>query len=374
MTVRTLAQASAAAEARWPEPVHRPAHSHDEFSPLAEVVVGTARGACIPDLSDRSAWLNLYGDLTGEQLAQVPAGPVDKRVVEESEEDLGALAAMLSGLGVRVHRPAPVDHTAGFATPHWSSGSGLYGYCPRDLALIVGSAIIECPSPMRARYHELDMLRELFAHYLAGGSAWLAAPRPQLGEEMFPDDSMGRPRLGDAEPAFEAANILRCGRDLFYLVSNSGNEAGLRWLRNALRLVGGYTVHAVRGVYPYTHIDSTIALIRPGLVLLNPERLSADTVPAALRGWDVIWCPPMQDTARGCAHPLSSPWIGMNLLMVDPGLAVVDAAQTELIAALERHGVDVLPHTLRHARALGGGLHCVTLDTVRTGALETYCD
>lgn len=37
------------------------------------------------------------------------------------------------------------------------------------------------------------------------------------------------------------------------------------------------------------------------------------------------------------------------------------------LAALEQRGVDVLPHTLRHARALGGGLHCVTVDTVRHG-------
>ncbi|GAA4989995.1 amidinotransferase [Yinghuangia aomiensis] len=360
-----------------PTDAAKPACSHDEFSPLLEVVVGTARGAYLPDPhTDRSAWLNLYGDLTADQLAGVRGGPVDPRVIEESEEDLDALADTLTALGVRVHRPAPVDHSRTHATPSWSA-PGLYGYCPRDLALVVGSAIIETPSPMRARYHELDTLRHVFTGYAQAGSVWLAAPKPRLADELYPVDSVGRPVLGDGEPAFEAANVLRIGRDLLYLVSASGNEAGLRWLRSVLALAGEYTVHAVRGVYAYTHIDSTIALIRPGLVLFNPERVTEDTVPAPLRSWDRIWCPPMRDTgtpATGGRPPLSSPWIGMNLLMVNPRLAVVDAAQTDLIAALEKHGVDVLPHTLRHARTLGGGLHCVTLDTVRQGACESYVD
>jgi N-dimethylarginine dimethylaminohydrolase len=62
----------------------------------------------------------------------------------------------------------------------------------------------------------------------------------------------------------------------------------------------------------------------------------------------------------------------MNLLMVSPELAIVDADQTDLIKAMERHGVSVLPHALRHARALGGGFHCVTLDVVRDGGLDDY--
>lgn len=62
----------------------------------------------------------------------------------------------------------------------------------------------------------------------------------------------------------------------------------------------------------------------------------------------------------------------MNLLMVDPGTAIVDALQTDLIHQLERHGITVIPRTLRHSRLLGGGFHCVTLDTVRDGDKEDY--
>uniref|UniRef100_UPI003F495FAF amino acid--tRNA ligase-related protein n=1 Tax=Amycolatopsis sp. CA-096443 TaxID=3239919 RepID=UPI003F495FAF len=343
----------------------RSAWSADEYSPLAEVVVGTAAGARVPVL-DRSAWLNLYPDLAAGELGGIAAGAFPARVLAEAEEDLDALADVLAGLGVAVHRPVPVEHGAEFATPHWRS-RGFYSCCPRDLALVVGSVIIQAPGPMRARMFELAGLRTLFQERMLAGSAWIAAPAPQLRDELYPLDDIGRPVLGETEPVFDAANVLRCGRDVFYLVSGSGNELGARWLQTTLSALGDYRVHSIRGVYEHTHIDSTISLIREGLVLLNPARISDPAaLPEPLASWEHLWCPPMTATpVTGVNPPLSSEWIGMNLLMVRPDLAIVDAAQHRLIASLERRGVGVVPHTLRHARALGGGLHCVTLDLRR---------
>jgi elongation factor P--beta-lysine ligase/N-dimethylarginine dimethylaminohydrolase len=350
------------------------ARSDDEYSPLLEVVVGTAVGARLPPL-DRSAWLNLYPDLDADELAAVRTGAFPDRLLEEAQQDLDGLTEVLRGLGVTVHRPTPIDHSAEIATHHWRA-SGFYSYCPRDLALVVGSTIIAAPTPMRARRFELDALRTLFAQRMEAGSVWIAAPTPQLRDELYPLDVRGRPALGEDEPAFDAANVLRAGRDLYYLVSGSGNEAGFRWLQSTLSALGDYRLHPIRGVYPHTHIDSTIALIRPGLALLNPARIPDPTVlPEPLRSWEHLWCPPMacpsstQATSSG-RPALSSEWIGMNLLMVRPDLAIVDAAQHELAVALRRRGVEVIGHTLRHARALGGGFHCVTLD-LRRRPLDT---
>ena len=36
------------------------------------------------------------------------------------------------------------------------------------------------------------------------------------------------------EPAFDAANVLRFGKDLIYLVSATGNELGGHWLQSIL--------------------------------------------------------------------------------------------------------------------------------------------
>jgi len=62
---------------------------------------------------------------------------------------------------------------------------------------------------------------------------------PQLRDELYPLDERGRPMLGETEPVFDAANVLRAGRDLYYLVSGSGNELGARWLQTTLSAIGG---------------------------------------------------------------------------------------------------------------------------------------
>lgn len=371
-TVRDLGSAPLApAGEGTADPADAAVHSYDEFTRLREVIVGSAASARLPLVKDRSAWLNLFPELPESEWANVEVGTFPERVVAETEEDLLALVELLEGEDVTVRRVGPSDPATEFGAPGWRS-DGFSAYCPRDSALIVGQAIIETPSPMRARYFESFALRHLFQDYMRRGAAWIAAPKPRLSDDLYGRDDQGRPTLGEAEPVFEAANVLRCGADVLYQVSSSGNVLGGRWLQQTLAALGPFRVHPVRGVYDFTHLDSTLALLRPGLVLANPERVTLDNLPELLRSWDVIWCPPMAVGPATARHSLSSPWIGMNLLMVGPDLAVVDAAQHELITRLERHGIAVAPLRLRHARALGGGFHCVTLDVHRDGGLVSY--
>ena len=51
---------------------------------------------------------------------------------------------------------------------------------------------------------------------------------------------------------------------------------------------------------------------------------------------------------------------------------MVDGYQSALIALLESKGLEVIPLKLRHSRMMGGGFHCVTLDTRRRGKMESY--
>lgn len=354
----------------------RPAvSSWDEFTQLREVVVGDVTHARLPSMTDVSAWIACYPTLSKKELKEVIEGCFPRQVIEETAEDLATLVSTLRDLGVTVRQPAAPDHGKSFSTPDWTS-VGYLSYCPRDVTMIFGSTIIETPSPMRARYFELlGGMRELFQEYMLSGATWLSAPKPRLADDLYSLEDNGLPLLGETEPVFDAANVLRIGRDLIYQVSRSGNELGLKWLESALSVIGDgqFRVHPVRGVYGYTHIDTTITLLRPGLVLLNPARLTPETVPAPFRSWDIVWSPQIRDIPTVVRHPLSAPWLGMNLLMVSPDLAIVDADQPELIAELELHRITVLPHKLRHSRVLGGGFHCVTLDIVRDGGLEDYC-
>jgi len=348
-------------------------NSWDEFNRLREVIVGDATNARLPPLTDISAWVNCYPTLDRDAIRRIPTGGLPQRIVEETNEDLYELCRQLREAGVTVHRPQPLDHSAAFGSPEWTT-SGMSSYSPRDLTLVVGSTLIETPSPMRGRYFELFGMRDLFTDYLLRGARWIAAPRPQLSDGLFALDEEGLPYLTEAEPVFEAANVLRLGRDVLYQVSRSGNELGLRWLESTLALLDDIRVHPLRGVYEYTHIDSTIALLRPGLVMLNPARIPRHAVPAVFRGWDVVWCPEIEPRTTALPYTLSEPWISMNLLMVDPEHAIVDADQPALPRVLEQHGITPIPHRLRHARILGGGFHCVTLDVIRDGGPESYLD
>jgi N-dimethylarginine dimethylaminohydrolase len=146
------------------------------------------------------------------------------------------------------------------------------------------------------------------------------------------------------------------------------------WLQRALG--DEFRVHFMRDVYYGSHIDSTLVALRPGLVLANPERIDDETIPDFLREWEVIYSPPMENQARHSAtyleKAIGSEWIDMNLFSLGPDTVVVDSDQTALITLLETKGMNVVPLKLRHSRMMGGGFHCVTLDTRRRGAMESY--
>lgn len=342
--------------------------AYNEWDPLEEVIVGRVEGARVP-VADKGLWAVEYRTLGS--VDEIPSGPFPRRVIEETAEDLEKLVQAFAHLGVRVRRPDSIPHERKFKTPDWES-DGLATYCPRDALLPIGDTIIEVPMVLRARQYESLAYRTILMDYFESGAAWISAPKPRLLDATYrKNPRYARFAINESEPLFDAANVLRIGRDLLYQVSDSGNRLGARWLQRVLG--SAYRVHACDNVYDHMHIDSTLALVRPGLLVANAERVSRENLPALFRKWDVIYFEDVVDMGY-VGHPLASVWIAMNLVMVNPNLAIVDRRQPSLIRELERRGVDVLPLELRHARTLGGGFHCVTLDVRRRGELATYCD
>jgi N-dimethylarginine dimethylaminohydrolase len=344
--------------------------SCNEWDPLEEVIVGNPLRARYP-FADRSTQLAEYPD---RPIEDIPQGPIPQQIIDEAEEDLNVFVDVLEGQGITVKRPETWPHEAKFSTIHWES-QGFYNYCPRDILLVIGDHIIETPNVIRSRSQETFSYRKMMVEYLKAGAKWYGAPRPMLLDSLFEFDP-DKPTPRDDEPAFDAANVLRLGRDLIYLVSGTGNEMGGQWLQTILG--DTFRVHFFKDVYYGSHIDSTFVALRPGLMLCNPARLNDDTLPEILKQWNVIYSPPMENTGRYDADYLSrsiaSDWIDMNLFSINPNLVVVDRDQTSLIRLLEKHGLDVIPLKLRHAKMLGGGFHCITLDIRRRGTLQQYFD
>lgn len=331
--------------------------SKNEYDRLKTVIVGDATGARFPEHDQ----MFLYNhQVTGWKETPHPKGAFPQQVIDESNEDLETLANTLKDFGVEVLRPAPLDHSKIVTNNDWST-DGMYNYCPRDVMLVIDDMVIESPMVYRARQIEADAYWQIKRRAIANDARWLSAPRPRLltTENYVNDNNIV---LTEKEPIFDAANILRHNDDILYLVSNSGNRLGARWLQNILGKK--YRVHLLDNLYAYAHIDSTISVLRDGLVVLNASRVNEKNCPALFDGWTKIY---VNDVVPQQFHnyPYASKWIALNMLSIDPQTVIVDKNQHQLIKTLEQNKMTVVPLELRHSRTLGGGFHCVTLDLFR---------
>ena len=323
---------------------------HNDWAPLEEIIVGTARGYRIPPLS-RSFVKSQFPEYNEDD---IPVGPYPDWVIEEAEEDLEILSETLRSLDIVVHRP---DLTYADLHDNW------HYYSPRDCTLIVGDTIIETPSPIINRQYETWGYRKIFNNLYESGYKWIKAPTPILFDDSFKEDARGVPSLNNHEILFEAANCVRVNDDILFQVSNTGNERGARWLQDVLV---DKKVHLCKNLYSYAHLDSTIIPLREGLVMYNASRVNEDNEPDLFKSWDKIWIDECYSAAPRTNLPWgASEWIGMNMLSVSPMLAIVDKKQEQIIKKLEEHRISVIPLELRHDRLLAGGFHCVTLDLRR---------
>ena len=389
-------------------------NSHNEWDKLKEIIVGTGLGTTGTITWDRGKKID---QKIVDQAINLAKESYPKWLSDEVEEDLNGLAAILKKLGAIVHRPQPFNLSNIYSSPFWHSNSNNL-YNARDLNLVVGNSIIESPSYLASRYFESTGLYEIFYKYFEKGFKWIAGPKPKLNYEVklpyFKDDNnrelssedvkhkiltKGRleklHRLAEKEIVFEAANTLRMGKDLLYLVSSSGNFLGAKWLQTILG--NDYKVHITKDIYRSSHIDSTLIVLKPGLILINSARVNEKNCPAIFKKWEKIYFEEVAPTSevelkiqKDIRDPIayklkelgfnsnisdmSSPWVGMNLLSVDQETALVDKRQEKLISLLEKKKFKVIPVKMRHLYTQGGGLHCATLDTVRDSKLESYFD
>ncbi len=360
--------------------------SFNEWGPLEEVIVGTVLGATYPECGPILAaagepeWLWHYQGVL-----------VEDDSVQAAHEQLEELVRVLQGEGVTVRRPDPMPNNIGYSTPFWQCRSGWNTANPRDLFLVVGDEIIECASPMRHRHFESLAYRRLFTEYFRAGARWTSAPRPalrdalydhgcratgphgeaDLGTRTLPEGASHRYPITEHEPVWEAADFVRCGRDLFVTRSLVTNELGIEWVRR--HLGPGFRIHEIKTRCSMPcHIDTTFVPLAPGKVLVNPDWVTE--LPECVRRWDVLVAPrPSYEPDSPMASPqFSSQWLSMNVLSLDHERVLVDAQQTKLQRKLREWGFRPIPVPFDEVGPFGGSFHCVTLDVRRRGQLESY--
>ncbi len=359
-------------------------NSWNEWDTLRHVIVGVADGCCIPPSEPASEpKIPTDSDMRGMH------GPRPAETVEKANAQLDNLARVLEERGVKVDRPTPLNFSQAIATPDWETGSMFGCMPPRDVILTVGNEMLEATMSYRSRWFEYLCYRPLLKAYYEQDPNMRheAAPKPRLTDASYKKDYLSdditmeeRLRMVAAkdfltteeEPLFDAADVLRFGRDLVVQHGFTTNLKGIDWLS---RHFPNHRVHAVDfpgDAYPI-HIDATFTPLRPGLILNNPERRLPDEQRAFFHrnDWEIIDAArPMHNSPPPLCY--SSVWLSMNILMVDPKTVCVEETETAQMEQFDKLGFEVLPVPFRDAYPFGGALHCATTDVYRDGDCEDY--
>ncbi|CAB1338934.1 unnamed protein product [Coregonus sp. 'balchen'] len=306
-----------------------PVCAYNEWDPLEEVIVGRAENARVPPFTVEVKANTYEKHWPFYQKYGGQTFPEDhlKKAVAEIEE----MCNILRMEGVTVQRPEPMDWSFEYKTPDFNS-TGMYAAMPRDILMVVGNEIIEAPMAWRSRFFEYRAYRPLIKEYFRKGAKWTTAPKPTMSDELYDQEypirtvedrhklaAQGKFVTTEHEPCFDAADFIRAGRDLFVQRSQVTNYMGIEWMRR--HLAPDYKVEMFE--------KAGWTVVKP------PTPLIPDDHP--------LW--------------MSSKWLSMNVLMLDP----------KRVMCIKTIKVDI-----RHANSLGGGFHCWTTDVRRRGTLESY--
>lgn len=363
-------------------------NSWTEWDPLEEIVVGRADNACYEPI-EPGYRPQLRG--AGRKTGPFPTGPKPPEVVTRANHELDGLAVLLESRGVRVRRAKPFDFSAPLRTPTFAVVNQYCATCPRDVVITVGNEIIEAPMSRRARYFEHLAYRDLIRSYWLADKdmLWTVAPKPSMADSMYRqvfwglslEERHGRMHsfefcVRQDEIVFDAADVVRFGRDLFVQESMTTNRLGIAWLRRHLE-PRGLRVHAVHFPLDFfpSHIDCTFVPLRPGLVLTNPDRPLKEDERRLFsdNDWELVDAP--QPTTQDDGMPTycqSSKWLSMNVLSISPTTVVCEEQEAPLHDLLASLGFEVLTVPFRSAYEFGGSLHCATWDVRRDGGCHDY--
>lgn len=343
-----------------------PVQSWDEWSPLKSVIVGDASHSCFPYEHARM----IESTTSAAHVDKFkPDNPFPEYIVRAAEDELDNFARILQDRGIEVLRPAEVD---------WRAVGGYTGSMVRDGLLVVGSTIIESAYSWRCREHEVDLMLEKTLFRLAQDPRVqiIRAPKPPARETLYdgyPDANGINPLNGvrwainNSRIAFDAADFIRFGDVVVGQLSHVTNHKGIEYVRS--HLPPGVSLEILEVNDPHSmHLDTGLLALRNGLLVYNPVRVSREALSKikCLADWD---CKPFPFTPNPRTEPpsyMTSDWLVMNVLVLDPKTTMVDNSDPEFAQFLrDECGMNTIMAPFRHVNSMGGSFHCATIDLVR---------
>ncbi len=341
-------------------------NSWNDFDPLKHVIVGRADHSCIPpEEPATSEKVPLDSEMRGMW------GPRPLETVEKANAQLDNLVKVLEERGVKVDRPEPLQWNQPVITPDFKNDSMMTCMPPRDTLLTIGNEIIEAAMSFRCRYWEYLAFRPLLSQYFNEDPEflWTQAPRPRLTDKSYKhnyyderitiEERLERTANKDfvtteEEILFDAADVMRMGKDLFIQHGLTTNRKAMEWFK---RKYPDFRIHAVNfpgDPYPI-HIDATFVPLRPGLIINNPHRRLPEEQRKIFEknDWQIV---DAAQPAHTTPPPLcySSVWLSMNCLVLDHKTVIVEASEVHQLEQMDKLGMNVIPVHFRDAYAFGG--------------------
>lgn len=321
-----------------------------EFQPLEEVIVGRAYP---PEYVDHFEDQDLKSML--------------RRIFAETEEDIQKLIEFLHSLNVTVKRPEVLfdlkfnEGPNGQRKPRVNLHRFAFSFpnqplMPRDTAGVYGTTIVEFYTKNCGRFFDNWSTYSMFLEYFKNGNDWFSMPPPLLSDKPL--------EYGDYNESavlFHAANLLKCGKDIFYSQTQpnykqgKGTLLGIEWLKR--RLEGQFDFHAVPAG---GHLDGKMAILKPGVVACwNPK-----VIPEKMKNWSVIKIPDTfgqlpeefrnmrkQRFYKDFVEKWLSEWIGycdetvfdVNMFSVSENLVITNGYNKEIYAEFKKHGIEAWP-------------------------------
>ena len=359
-------------------------NSWNEWDPLKHIIVGRADNCCIPPIEPAMApKIPKDSDMKGKY------GPRPQDTIDRANDLLDNFSNILEKRGIKVDRPTPIDFNQKIATPDWSIDSMFGCMPPRDIILTLGNEMLEATMSFRSRWFEFLCYRPLLQSFFDQDPQmkWESAPKPRLTEKSYRDNYLTdeitieqryqwvknkKFVTTEEEPLFDAADVLRMGKDLFIQHGFTTNLKGIDWIQRHFPNHRVHTLNFPTDPFP-THIDATFTPLRPGLILNNPERRLPEEQRKVFHKneWEIIEA---ARPAHNSPPPLcySSVWLSMNILMLDTKTVCVEDTEIHQMEQLDRLNFEVIPVPFRDAYPFGGALHCATTDVYREGECENY--
>ena len=334
--------------------------SNNEWDKLNAVIVGNGFQETSPILE--TSFKLFYGLDKNDSVADTLKQQVKKQYIEEHSEDIENFVSLLKSHNIKVYRPECVGDLKAIRTPYFNTTTHLTGPLnTRDLSIILGDTILETSPEIRQRYFETLALRKIFKKGFDNGAQWLKMPVASMSEELFTDVDI------EPEMMLDAARMMRFNEDIVININTIHNMLALKWLK---RIFPYYTFHPV--TWCDGHIDSSIAPIKEGLILVNKVNIPHDEMlPKFLQSWDKIYVEYHEDynadVYAGNDVLLASTNIDCNILSIDPNTIIChDYARKYLQNEFSKYNIECVPAQLRHSRLFDGSFHCLTLDLNRT--------